>query len=247
MVPQKLIVHYNHCSIKDIGDVFIDSINVELFFLKNVLNCPFIHFVKELHPFSNYGSFPYAFNTLEGNILRDEEIIDYMKNLYAFDSLNYELYLGILKELKIILIYFLWANDKIYNNYTNKLYNDNFFYIYRIYLLWKLRKQNIEKYQMKGLNNYNFNLKRLKEILNILDSVLCDSKNIEKGTNICYFHIVCFSILSIFFSIPLEYNKELQDVLLSNPRLISFVENLNNRYNVWTDKKSFLGCANNNC
>ncbi|EWC85541.1 hypothetical protein PFNF54_05733 [Plasmodium falciparum NF54] len=79
--PQKLIVHYHHCSIKDIGDIYINYLNVQLFFLKNVLNCSFLLLVEEIHPYSNYGSYPYAFNTLEGNTLNDVEIIDYMKNV----------------------------------------------------------------------------------------------------------------------------------------------------------------------
>ncbi|KOB88132.1 hypothetical protein PFDG_04559 [Plasmodium falciparum Dd2] len=110
--PQKLIVHYHHCSIKDIGDIYINYLNVQLFFLKNVLNCSFLLLVEEIHPYSNYGSYPYAFNTLEGNTLNDVEIIDYMKNTY-----------------------YIWEDDKIFNNFTKKIYEDKFFYIHYLYLI----------------------------------------------------------------------------------------------------------------
>ncbi|SBT43151.1 conserved Plasmodium protein, unknown function [Plasmodium ovale wallikeri] len=186
LVPQKLIVHYSYCSMKDVGDVFIDCINVQLFFLKNVLNCPFLSLVEEVHPFSNYGTYPYAFNTLEGNILCDNEIIDYMKNLYLFDSLDYELYAGIINELKTIL-----------------------------------------------------NIIRLKEILNILDKVLCEA-NYKREDVTSYFDSVCFSVLSIFYSIPSKFNGDLHRVLLSKPQLIDFVKNLNDRYKIWENEKSFL-------
>ncbi|SCM11950.1 conserved Plasmodium protein, unknown function [Plasmodium chabaudi adami] len=240
LVPQKLIVHYNHCSIKNVGETFIDYINVQLFFLKNVLNCPFVYLVEETHPISNYKGFPYAFNTLEGNILYGEDIINYMKNLYLFDSVNYETYYGIVSELKAILIYYLWEDEQIYNNFTKKIYQDNFFYLYYIYIIRKLKSENLEKCKTFGLDNHNFNIKRLKEILNILDSILCDDAHPPKEDTICYFHSICFSILSIFYSIPLKYNNELLDTLMSKPNLINFVKNLNSMYNVWKNEKSFL-------
>ncbi|SBT78461.1 conserved Plasmodium protein, unknown function [Plasmodium ovale] len=239
LVPQKLIVHYSYCSMKDVGDVFIDCINVQLFFLKNVLNCPFLSLVEEVHPFSNYGTYPYAFNTLEGNILCDNEIIDYMKNLYLFDSLDYELYAGIINELKTILIYYLWADDNIYNNFTKKIYEDRFFYLYALYLIRRLRREHLEKCRMRGLDNHRFNIIRLKEILNILDKVLCEA-NYKREDVTSYFDSVCFSVLSIFYSIPSKFNGDLHRVLLSKPQLIDFVKNLNDRYKIWENEKSFL-------
>ncbi|SCO94099.1 conserved Plasmodium protein, unknown function [Plasmodium malariae] len=246
-VPQNLIVHYHHCSIKDVGDVFIDCLNVQLFFLKNVLNCPFLHLVEEIHPFSNYGSYPYAFNTLEGNILYDTEIIDYLKNIYLFGSIEYELYFGILNELKTILIYYLWADDKIYNNFTKKIYKDRFFYLYYVYLIRKLREENLEKCKMRGLDNHSFNIKRLKTILNILDNILYDKNKSRSESDVSYFHSVCFSVLSIFYSIPLKFNMELQNVLLSKPTLIEFVKSLNDTHKVWKNEKSFLLGICNTC
>ncbi|KAI4836800.1 hypothetical protein MKS88_004605 [Plasmodium brasilianum] len=193
-VPQNLIVHYHHCSIKDVGDVFIDCLNVQLFFLKNVLNCPFLHLVEEIHPFSNYGSYPYAFNTLEGNILYDTEIIDYLKNIYLFGSIEYELYFGILNELKTILIYYLWADDKIYNNFTKKIYKDR-----------KLREENLEKCKMRGLDNHSFNIKRLKTILNILDNILYDKNKSRSEINM--------ELQNVLLSKPtlIEFVKSLND------------------------------------
>ncbi|GAW82613.1 hypothetical protein PGO_126110 [Plasmodium gonderi] len=239
--PQKLIIHYHHCSIQGVGDIFIDSINVQLFFLKKVLNCPFIHLVQEVHPFSNYGSYPYAFNTLEGNILFDVEIIDYMKNIYLFDSIEYEPYFGVINELKGILLYYLWVNDEIYNNFTKKVYESRFFYLYYVYLTRRLRRENFEKCQMTGLKNHNFNITRLKTILNILDNVLCNRDNsAHEKHDICYFDSMCFSVLSILYSIPAKLNEDLQDALLSKPSLIEFVKRLNERYKVWENEKSFL-------
>ncbi|CRG94669.1 conserved Plasmodium protein, unknown function [Plasmodium gallinaceum] len=243
-IPQRLIVHYHHCSINNIGDIFIDYINVQLFFLKNFFNCSLIQFVEEIHPYSNNGSYPYAFNTLEGNVLHDTEIIDYMKNIYLFDLADYEMYIGLINELNIILIYYLWVDDNIYNNFTKKIYKDRFFYLYYIYLIRKLRKENLEKCQMRGLDNHKLNITRLKTILNILDETIGNSVNSTNRSDICYFHSVCFSVLSIFYSIPSKFNKELQAVLISRPNLIEFVKNINNKYKIWKNEKVFLSGIN---
>lgn len=163
-----------------------------------------------------------------------------MKNLYLFDSVNYEAYYGIVSELKAILIYYLWEDKEIYNNFTKKIYRDNFFYLYYIYIIRKLKNENLEKCKTFGLDNHNFNIKRLKEILNILDSILCGDTGPQKEDSVCYFHSICFSILSIFYSIPSKFNSELLDTLMSKPNLINFVKNLNSIYNVWKNEKSFL-------
>ncbi|CAG9473907.1 conserved Plasmodium protein, unknown function [Plasmodium vivax] len=240
-IPQKLIVHYHHCSIKGVGEFFIDCLTVQLLFLKTVLNCPFVHLVGEAHPFSSYGSYPYAFNTLEGNILFGEEIIDYMKNVYLFDSIAYEPYFGVVNELKAILEYFLWVDDEIYHNFTKKIYKDRFFCLYYIYLTRRLRRENYEKCQMTGLDNHNLNITRLKKILSILEEVLCSGDNSTgEGRDVCYFDCLCFSILSILYSLPSKFNEDLQRALLSQPSLIEFVRSLNQRYGVWGNEKSFL-------
>ncbi|SOV83346.1 conserved Plasmodium protein, unknown function [Plasmodium sp. gorilla clade G3] len=239
--PQKLIVHYHHCSIKDIGDIYINYLNVQLFFLKNVLNCSFLLLVEEIHPYSNYGSYPYAFNTLEGNTLSDVEIIDYMKNIYLFDLVEYDLYAGVINELKTILTYYIWEDDKIFNNFTKRIYEDKFFYIYYLYLIRKLKKENRKICQERGLDNHKFNISRLKTILHILDKAMTNSNNLDiKSDNVSYFHSLCFSILSIFYSIPSQFNNELQDILLSSPKLIEFVKNMNDKYKIWKNEKSFL-------
>eukprot|EP00366_Plasmodium_knowlesi_P002903 XP_002260400.1 hypothetical protein, conserved in Plasmodium species [Plasmodium knowlesi strain H] len=229
-IPQKLIVHYHHCSIGGVGEIFIDYLTVQLLFLKTVLNCPFIHLVGEAHPFSSYGSYPYAFNTLEGNILFGAEIIDYMKNVYLFDSIEYEPYFGVVNELKAILEYFVWVDEEIYNNFTKKIYKDR-----------RLRRENYEKCQMAGLDNHNLNITRLKTILSILEEVLCSGDNSTgEGRDVCYFDSMCFSILSILYSLPSKFNEDLHCALLSRPSLIEFVRNLNRRYRVWENEKSFL-------
>ncbi|CRH01452.1 conserved Plasmodium protein, unknown function [Plasmodium relictum] len=245
-VPQKLIVHYHHCSVNNVGDIFIDYLNVLLFFLKNFFNCTFIQFVEEIHPYSN-GVYPYAFNTLEGKVLYDIEIVDYMKNIYLFDLIDYELYIGLISELNIILLYYLWVDDNIYNNFTKKIYKDRFFYLYYIYLIRKLKKENLQKCQMRGLDNHKFNIQRLKTIINILDNIVSGSYNSTNKNDICFFHCICFSILSIFYSIPSKFNKELQNVLISKPKLIDFVKDVNSKYSIWKNEKVFLSGVSEVC
>ncbi|KNG74753.1 hypothetical protein PFMG_00914 [Plasmodium falciparum IGH-CR14] len=91
------------------------------------------------------------------------------------------------------------------------------------------------------LSLFNKNISRLKTILHILDKAVMNSNNSDiKSDNVSYFHSLCFSILSIFYSIPSQFNNELQDILLSSPKLIEFVKNMNDKYKIWKNEKSFL-------
>lgn len=239
-VPQELIVHYHHCSIKNEGDVFLDSLNVQLFFLKNVFKCSFLHFVKELHPYNNHGPYPYAYNTLEGTVLYKEEIIDYMKNMYNFDIADYEAYAGVINELQIILTYYLWVDDKIFNSFTKGIYRDRYFYFYYIYIIQKLKKEKGRLCQMRGMDNHEFNIERLNKLLSVLNEILYKDHVNKEDIKVCYFDSLCFSVLSIFYSIPFQFNTDLQKVLMSKPQLIEYVRNINNKYAVWENEKTFL-------
>ncbi|ETW46666.1 hypothetical protein PFMALIP_05302 [Plasmodium falciparum MaliPS096_E11] len=76
--------------------------------------------------------------------------------IYLFDLVEYDLYAGIINELKIILTYYIWEDDKIFNNFTKKIYEDKFFYIYYLYLIRKLKKENRKICQERGLDNHKF-------------------------------------------------------------------------------------------
>lgn len=239
-VPQKLIVHYHQCAVKSMGDVFIDTLNVQLFFLKSVLKCSFLQFVKESHPYNNHGPYPYAFNTLDGNVLYKEEIVDYMKSIYNFDTTDYEKYDTVINELKTILMYYLWLDEKIFNNFTRRIYRDRFFFFYYAYIIKKLKNEKLRICQLKGLDNHNFNIIRLNKLLNQIDNAMDKTKTQNKNTKVCYFDSLCFSILSIFYSIPFRLNDDLEEVLMSKPHLIEYVRNINNKYTIWENEKSFL-------
>eukprot|EP00922_Rhytidocystis_sp_ex-Travisia-forbesii_P018825 GHVS01027969.1.p1 GENE.GHVS01027969.1~~GHVS01027969.1.p1 ORF type:complete len:442 (-),score=54.21 GHVS01027969.1:11-1336(-) len=143
-------------------------------------------------------------------------------------------------QMKPLLAYLLWVDEDTFHNFTRPTYVQSVPGLFAYVGAWQERRQAQLACVSASITSRTSVLWRLQMMFASLTSYLGADDLFSKAASPSFLDARAFAYLSILFSLPICCDDDVFSVIQTNRNLVDYCVRIEERYQLWDNKKCFL-------